>query len=63
LYCVYDTVDFVFGDPSVRLRDWNLYALHSDPGQKNAVTAQGCEDPTRTPASPSMDERSPAASP
>ena len=44
---VYGTVDFVFGDAAVVLQGCNLYARRPDPGQKNAVTAQGREDPNQ----------------
>ncbi|XP_051213666.1 pectinesterase [Lolium perenne] len=44
---VYGTVDFIFGDAAVVLQNCNLYARRPDPGQKNAFTAQGREDPNQ----------------
>jgi hypothetical protein len=40
LYCVYVTVDFIFGDTIIRLWGCNIYARHLDPGRKNAFTVQ-----------------------
>ncbi|OIW08143.1 hypothetical protein TanjilG_06686 [Lupinus angustifolius] len=44
---IYGTVDFIFGNAAVVFQKCNIYARKSLPNQKNAITAQGRNDPNQ----------------
>lgn len=44
---IYGTVDFIFGNAAVVFQDCKIYARKPLPSQKNAVTAQGRNDPNQ----------------
>ncbi|KAL5558519.1 hypothetical protein UlMin_034730 [Ulmus minor] len=44
---IYGTVDFIFGNAAVVLQNCNIYPRLPNPGQFNAITAQGRTDPNQ----------------
>ncbi|CAL5194489.1 unnamed protein product [Lathyrus oleraceus] len=44
---IYGTVDFIFGNAAVVFQNCNLYPRLPNPGQFNAITAQGRTDPNQ----------------